>query len=130
MKKLKWCNRTLITSPYCFSLCLSEEAFNKELKRLNVPLKGRASWILNSHSNATIHFFSDTTENKRCAIVCLKRRKGLKIEEIHGLLVHEATHLWQTICEDIGESSPSAEFEAYCIQAISQELMLAYKELK
>ena len=43
-----------------------------------------------------------------------------------ALLVHEAVHVWQAFCEDIGEKSPSDEFEAYSIQSISYELMTAY----
>jgi hypothetical protein len=42
------------------------------------------------------------------------------------MLVHEAVHVWQFHCENIGEREPSIEFEAYSIQAVSQFLMEAY----
>lgn len=56
--------------------------------------------------------------------------KKRAIEQVYGLLVHEAVHVWQRIMEYIGESKPSDEFMAYGIQAIAQELMFAYKEAK
>lgn len=45
---------------------------------------------------------------------------------IIGLIVHEATHVWQRICEDCGETEPSAEAEAYAMQNITLELIEAY----
>lgn len=35
-----------------------------------------------------------------------------------GALAHEATHLWQHIAADIGETRPGAETEAYTVQAL------------
>jgi hypothetical protein len=46
--------------------------------------------------------------------------------QIAGLLVHEAVHLVQRFCSDIGEHQPGAEFQAYATQWISQELMEQY----
>ena len=43
-------------------------------------------------------------------------------------LVHEAVHIWQNLCEYIGEENPSKEFEAYTIQNITQRLFDAYKQ--
>jgi len=44
------------------------------------------------------------------------------------LIVHEATHIKQKIMHTIGETNPSAEFEAYMMQNISANLMLAFVE--
>jgi hypothetical protein len=53
----------------------------------------------------------------------------MELEQVYALLVHEAVHIWQDVKHRIGEDNPSSEFEAYAIQNISQELMLAYKLL-
>jgi len=45
-----------------------------------------------------------------------------------GLIVHEATHVWQFICSQIGEDRPSREMEAYAMQAITMGLLRAYRE--
>lgn len=47
---------------------------------------------------------------------------------IIGLLVHEAVHVFQQLCEDIGERRPSSEMEAYAIQHISMNLVADYSE--
>lgn len=47
--------------------------------------------------------------------------------EIAGLMAHEAVHVFQHICDDMGENSPSHEFQAYSIQFIFQQLMAAFK---
>jgi hypothetical protein len=46
--------------------------------------------------------------------------------QIAALLVHEAVHIWQQYCADIGEKEPASEQEAYAIQSISQTLMEEY----
>ena len=48
--------------------------------------------------------------------------------EIHGLLLHEAVHVWQRIRQRMGERNPSTEKEAYSIQAIAQDLFAMFEE--
>lgn len=43
------------------------------------------------------------------------------VEDI-GLLAHEATHVAQGYFRAIGEECPSDEFQAYTVQAVTQEL--------
>lgn len=66
-------------------------------------------------------------DGKECAIICIFNHT-LDYEQIASLLTHEAVHLFQEIKKNIGERDPSAEFEAYCIQRITQNLLYAYKE--
>lgn len=47
-----------------------------------------------------------------------------------GLLVHEGTHVWQHVLADMGEKDPSAEFEAYSLQAICQGLFCAFSDTR
>ena len=45
-----------------------------------------------------------------------------------GMVTHEAVHIFQFMCADVGEKDPSPEFEAYTIQAITQHLLWAMEE--
>lgn len=44
-----------------------------------------------------------------------------------AVLVHEATHVKQGYMEWISEASPSAEFEAYTMQALTATLLSQYR---
>lgn len=125
--KLEWLNRDLLTSPYCYALCLSQESFDGEMKRLKIPKKDRPDFQKTAHANATVHFF-EAKNAERCAIVCMGSAKGFDREQIYALLVHEAVHIWQRIRESIGETYPGDETEAYAIQRLAQSLMFSYKE--
>ena len=122
-----WLDRALLITPIYFGLCKSEKDFNKELKRLGIA---RKEWprFISDNSNATIHFFDNKSNAKRCCIVCVKSEKGISKIQLYALLVHEAVHIWQAIRENIGERYPASEQEAYAIQAISQQLFTAYNE--
>ena len=43
--------------------------------------------------------------------------------EVAGTLVHESVHVFQRLCDSIGEANPSREFEAYSIEHIAQQFM-------
>ena len=124
---MTWLSRELITSPYYIGLCTDEKAFNAELKRLRIPKKERPEFLINKHSNATVHFF-ENADGKHCAVVCIHKKQSKKITraQIDSLLVHEAVHIWQRVKENIGERFPSLEFEAYSIQSIAQSLIEEY----
>ena len=122
---VSYINRALLFSPYCIGLCLSEAAFKKELRRLKLPPEKWPSFLGSDKAGATTHVF----ESKDVVMVAMGSRRNCSMLEIHGLLVHEAVHIWQAIRDSIGEKSPSAEFEAYSLQTISQNLFEAYREL-
>jgi hypothetical protein len=124
--KVQWLDRDLIANPLYLGLCLSEEAFHREMRRLAIPREKWPNWISMTHANATAHYFDHSKSRRRLAIICLRREKGISRIQIYGLLVHEAVHIWQWIKEDIGEDAPSKEFEAYSIQRLAMNLMSAY----
>lgn len=72
--------------------------------------------------DAQVDFYNDGS----LAIVQIKDSERSTIE-IHGLLLHEAVHVWQRIRQLMGEQEPSKEFEAYSIQAIAQDLFEMYE---
>lgn len=124
---MRWLDRALFVSPYHYGLCCSEKDFHKELARLEVKRDGWPPFLSSPHAHATLHTF-DRQDGKALAIITLGSTKGRSIPQVHAMLVHEATHLWQYIKQHTGETEPSSEFEAYAIQTISQRLMEAYEE--
>ena len=125
---LDWLDRSLLTSPYCYALCLSEKAFRVELKRLGVPKRRWPEFLQTSHAGGTAHFIEKTSSSDFCTIVTMHPSKDRELEQVYGMLVHEAVHIWQAVKENIGESRPGSESEAYAIQSIAQSLMFSYKE--
>lgn len=119
----KWLDRRIAAPGPYLMLCLSEVEFHAALRRLKV--KSMPRWIAPG-SDAMAHFF-EHEGGKTCALVCMgecwKKRTPI---EIAGLLVHEAVHVWQQYCLDIGESRPGDEQEAYAVQSIAQELMAEF----
>ena len=124
---LNWLDRGLFISPIYYCLCISEEQFHKELKRLKVKREDYPPFIKNEWSDASLHHLE--WESKRCAIVCIRDTKKRLHVEVCGLLIHEAVHIWREIRESIGEDSPSSEFEAYAIQSIAQRLIHSYNKM-
>lgn len=116
-----WCDRGW--QPVYFGFCPSKRAWKREMKRLDCKepypdTDGRCTTFTNDGKVVVIVTNRDGSENER------------SITEITGLLVHEATHVWQTIRNDIGEQDPSPEFEAYSMQAIFQGLLSAFQETR
>lgn len=119
---MKWLNRTPAWPLPYFCLCVNESEYIKVMRHLK--LKHPPPWV-NEGAGATTHTL--TSKGKLCCVVCIDvPTNGVKKGEAYALLVHEAVHIWQKYCDSIGEVSPSVEFEAYTIQAISQALMFAF----
>ncbi|MDV5861384.1 hypothetical protein QM298_10740 [Pseudomonas mendocina] len=118
-KEVVWLNPGHM--PVFYGLCPSKKAWKREMKRL-----GASEDYPESQGNTT------RMRNKKgqmCVIVSV--HESLTLDEVHpleviGLIVHEAAHVWQFIRDEIGEYAPSVEFEAYTLQAISQELIGAF----
>lgn len=62
------------------------------------------------------------------AIVSINPDLAIEDYQYNSMLVHEAIHIWQEMCGIIGEKYPSQEFEAYCVQQISQNLMYEFSQ--
>lgn len=118
----KWLDRALIVGPFLM-LCLSDADFRAALKRLKIDGQGvlfarkdqgRCNWFV--------------SEGKHYAFVCIDTTSSPPPIAVAGLLVHEAVHVFQGHCEQIGEEQPSSEFEAWSIQWIAQQLMWSFEE--
>lgn len=122
--KPKWLWRDWCAPGPYLTLVLSQAEFDAVLKKLKVPLGD--PYTSTTHANATAHFLV-SSEGQRCVIVALGPWEKRKPIEIAGLLVHEAVHVWQEYCDNIGERTPGSEQEAYAIQSIAQELMFEFE---
>jgi hypothetical protein len=121
--KTRWLDRSIARQGPYLALCLSEAEFRAATSHLKSPEAPR--WISRG-ANAMMHTF-EHLDGKTVCIVCIgDDRTGLSPVEVAGLLIHEAVHVWQRYCADIGERYPGDEQEAYGIQAIAQELLAEY----
>lgn len=103
-------------------LCLSEKAWRREMKRFGCPDEP----FPEAAGNCTT--FSKDDKTSLIVTIHPEKAKGQPPIVVLGLLVHESVHVWQAIRDDMGERSPSIEFEAYTVQAIFQELMWAWED--
>ncbi len=126
VKKLAWCDRVLIVAGLYYTVCTSPKYFKQALDYLGIPEADRPDFISKEQSNGTCWEFTRAGE-KPCKVVCIRGWEGRDSIEVAGLLVHEAVHIFQGACEYINERNPSAEFEAYSIQTIAQELMVEFQ---
>lgn len=122
---ITWCSRALFVSPCFYGLCTSEEAF--EIHLAEAGAKSTDKWVSES-AHATTHFLKDKNDSTRIVVCVPPEALELDTAVLVGLLTHEATHVFQHICEYIGEDSPSDEFEAYSIETITRELTAALME--
>ena len=121
--KLKWLDRSLVIGPHLV-LVTSEKEFNTVLS--SVGLKESVNWIGKTAVATTTSF---KVGNKDYCVVSINPEivKDLDPVDVATVLVHEAVHVFQQHCKNAGEDVPSEEFEAYSIQHISQQLMVAYR---
>ena len=123
--KPNWLDRSLVEAPFYFTLATTEEAFHKALRHLNVPRNSWPPFISNAWSDATAHLFERGA--KLTYVVCIRVTDGLSLPQIAALITHEAVHMWQEARGRLGEKTPSNEFEAYAVQALTQRLLEEYE---
>ena len=121
--KPTWLDRRVAAPGPYLTLVMSQDEFDAALRHFKMPLG--TPYLLNARADATVHFF-DNRSGDSVAVVALGDTTGRSSVEIAGLLVHEAVHIWQTHRENIGETHPGREQEAYAVQGIAQELMAEY----
>lgn len=116
---MRWLDRDTVLAPY-MALCLNEADYMKAAKHCKIPMPDK--WMdLDRHRGVT-HTWE--RGGKLVCIVCL-HPDSIKADpiEVAGVLVHEAVHVFQRLCDSIGEDKPSREFEAYSIDNIAERLM-------
>ena len=121
--KLTWLDRRVAAPGPYLTLVTSQDEFDAALRHFK--MQPGTPYLSSARADATVHFF-DNRRGDSVAVVALGDTTGRSSVEIAGLLVHEAVHIWQTHCENIGETHPGREQEAYAVQGIAQELMAEY----
>lgn len=118
--RVVWCDRGW--QPIWFGFCPNAKAWRRALRNMDVdpadhPYPDSDGRMTSFEKNGKV----------RCIVTI---RDGVEHRhdpiEIMGILVHEATHIWQEVRAAMQERAPSSEFEAYSMQAITQELFSAY----
>ena len=116
----RWLSREVIAGPH-MALCLSEREYLRVCRHLDFA--DPPHWI--GAGAARTHIFE--RGDRLVAVVCMgDARLDKEPIQIAALLVHEALHVKQHLFDSMCEHTPSAEFEAYTVQAIAQELMYEY----
>lgn len=124
-----WLSRNLFVMPGYYGLCTTPKDFDKAMKRLKIPEKDRPTPLGAAHANATTHTFSKGDDLCFIVYMPVETAKKYPLEECCALLVHEGVHIWQDVVNHIGEKAPSKEFEAYVIQKIALELLVAWTKV-
>lgn len=120
--RVAWCNRGW--QPVEFGFCPNGKAWRRQMKRMGVSdadyptSDGAATTFTKDGKTIVLITVRDGAEHERTLI------------ELIGILVHEAAHVWQEVRLATGERSPSIEFEAYSMQAITQELLDGFAETR
>ena len=119
-----WLDRRIAAAGPYLALCLNEAEFARAWAECHTT-EARPTAYVGPRAHASTWWLHNKN-GSLVAIVCLGDVTGRNSVEIAGLLVHEAVHVWQRYAENIGETRPGDEQEAYAVQAIAQELMAAY----
>ena len=83
--------------------------------------------IAPSLSRVDQHWLADSCAcvwaNGATSVVCLDPTDPQELHTYAGTVAHEATHVFQNMCEYISDDKPSDEFEAYLIGYITGWLL-------
>lgn len=109
--------------PVTIGACFSEKDFKKEMKAINYS--GDHSFPTNG--NACVMKFKG---NGTYLLLCINKKKKDDLQILYPLIAHEVVHIWQFVKEHIEEEAEGAEIEAYFIQSVLQDVMIAYDRYK
>lgn len=117
--KPRWLGRDTVLAPY-MTLCTSQKEFDAVVKHCKLPHVGQ--WMDTDTHKALVHTWEG--EGRLITVVCISPA-AFEAEpiDVACTLVHEAVHIFQRLCDSIGEDHPSREFEAYSIERIAEQLM-------
>ncbi len=108
--------------PVAIGFCPSEAAWRREMKRLRCD----SPWPKKTNAAGYTQWMRNDKTGEGVILVCVFPRAECDALEVIMTLVHEAVHVWQFLCEHIGEERPGIEMEAYGIEHIARGLVEAY----
>lgn len=108
--------------PIAIGFCPNQEAWDREAAQRNIA--GEYPEAANKGGHTALMVNDKSGE----AIILVTIYNGAERDATELLLtiVHEAVHVWQFICQHIGETAPGIEMEAYGIEEITRGLIEAY----
>lgn len=119
---MKWHKFDLIPGFY-YAYVPNEKEWKRELKRLG------CAGTPYPKSDATCTHLSKPNKRSHRArhilLITLNDRKRPALASV-VLIVHECMHIWRRAREHIGERKPSAEFEAYMMQKLVEDILFDY----
>lgn len=123
VKSTIWFDRGFF--PAHFGFCPNEEAWNESLKRMGVAPEPYPT----QDARVSVWYTDKKTDVKKLCMLITISDKIDDLDDPTGvcaLIVHECMHVTQFLMEDIGEHSPSHEFEAYTLHWVFTQAMEAY----
>ncbi len=111
-----WIDTSTLQVPVCLVTC--EEAWDQLLTQYH-----RVSEPMVEGGVAITRYYDDW--DKPQIFICLDLSRLRTKRAAMSVLIHEAVHAWQFICEFMNEASPGGEIEAYAVQTIA--MSMAYK---
>jgi hypothetical protein len=121
-RKPLWLNRSLIELQLHYCLVLSNEEYAAAVREVEGPGGFVGYWLKDEHAGATCNW-AKGADGVQHAIVALRIAPDAQAHEIVAQLCHEALHIFQHHCRAMGEDTPSDEFAAWSVQAITQALL-------
>lgn len=109
--------------PYHYGFCPNKRAWDAEMKRL--AIRERLPYPELFDGRCT--HFENAKSHNAMSIITIRPDCKSALHQV-GIITHEAVHVWQAMRDAIGEAHPSIEFEAYSMQAIVQNLIMAYEK--
>lgn len=113
----------------------SEQALHAVLRRCDVPPVQWQGFLTHPSESSAQPALAEVQyyEGGALCIVCfgpeMFERDGLSTETILTI-THEAVHVFQRVCELMGEESPGSEVQAYGVENITRNLIHAFMTLK
>lgn len=108
--------------PVKIGFTMSEKAYTKEIKRINV--QGAYPFIHTSLAHGCVHMLENPESGRLCIMtLCPKAMRQMNITQKAGIIAHESMHIVRYVEQSIGESRFSDETEAYFLHYLVQEIL-------
>lgn len=125
MSGLRWLSRDTVRAPRLL-LVLSQSEFLRAAKECGIDDPGQ--WLDEDRNPAVLHSWE--SRGRLSCLLCLNAPDNYDPIDVATTIVHESVHVFQRLCDSIGEQEPSREFEAYSIERISETFMREYVRRK
>lgn len=123
MSKVYWIDRGW--QPIYLGFCPNKKAWNAVMKEFKI--KDPPPYPT---TDGCTQYLCNEITGDALILVTVNENDKFNLLTTIGLMAHEAVHVFDLICEHINEDEPSKEFKAYSIQAITMELLEAWRKTR